>query len=103
MAIADIMSGARNRARQGGRLTAGGYAGPAYLPGEIPDIDRAAGSVDLATGKRMHQLITELFPICRSITGSGFRDTLHRISQEVPLEFHEIPTGNQVFDWTIPR
>jgi aminopeptidase-like protein len=51
----------------------------------------------------MHDLMVELFPICRSITGAGLRETLHRIGKVVPLEFTEVPSGTPVFDWTVPR
>jgi aminopeptidase-like protein len=53
-------------------------------------------------GVRMHELATELFPICRSITGEGVRETLHRLARLIPLEQHEVPSGTQVLDWTIP-
>jgi aminopeptidase-like protein len=56
-----------------------------------------------AAGERMHRLAAELYPVCRSITGDGFRQTLRRLSEQVPLEIHEVPTGTQVFDWTIPK
>jgi aminopeptidase-like protein len=51
----------------------------------------------------MYALVSELYPICRSITGDGVRDTLRRIGAHVPLEITEVPSGTQVFDWTIPR
>jgi aminopeptidase-like protein len=51
----------------------------------------------------MYELIKELYPICRSITGDGVRQTLDLIGQRVPLEIHEVPSGTQVFDWTVPR
>jgi aminopeptidase-like protein len=51
----------------------------------------------------MYELIEELYPICRSITGNGVRQTLDRIGQRVPLQIHEVPSGTQVFDWTVPR
>ena len=51
----------------------------------------------------MYGLMSELFPICRSITGNGVRDTLKIISKHVPLEIHEVATGTRVFDWTIPK
>ena len=51
----------------------------------------------------MYGLIEELYPICRSITGNGVRQTLERISRRVPLQIHEVPTGTQAFDWTVPR
>ncbi len=51
----------------------------------------------------MHNLIAELYPICRSITGDGFRQTLHRLAEQFPLDVREVPTGTQVFDWTVPK
>jgi len=51
----------------------------------------------------MYDLIAELYPICRSITGNGVRKTLDIIGKHVPLEIHEVPTGTNVFDWTIPK
>lgn len=54
-------------------------------------------------GDWMYELITGLYPICRSITGNGVRDTLARIRREIPLTVHEVPSGTRVFDWTVPR
>lgn len=54
-------------------------------------------------GQEMYELIRRLYPICRSITGDGFRETLHILKEYIPLEVHEIPTGTQVFDWTVPK
>lgn len=51
----------------------------------------------------MHAFLTELFPICRSITGDGLRQTLQAIKRHIPLQLHEIPTGAQAFDWTVPK
>jgi aminopeptidase-like protein len=51
----------------------------------------------------MHSLIRELYPICRSITGDGVRQTLSLLRRYVPLDVHEVPTGTPVFDWTIPE
>lgn len=51
----------------------------------------------------MYQLMEELFPICRSITGNGVRQTLEILKNRIPIEVHEIPTGTKVFDWTIPK
>jgi aminopeptidase-like protein len=53
--------------------------------------------------EKLYQLICELYPICRSITGNGFRETLKILKQHIPLEVHEVPTGTQVFDWTVPK
>src|SRR5690242_2506501 len=54
-------------------------------------------------GVDMHRLMGELYPICRSITGNGVRETLRIISQHIPIEIHNVPTGAQVFDWTVPK
>src|SRR6266498_1625292 len=54
-------------------------------------------------GDEIYSLIRELYPICSSITGEGFRETLARIRKEIPLDVHEVPTGTQVFDWTVPK
>ncbi len=51
----------------------------------------------------MLDLIRELFPICRSITGDGIRQTLRRISREIGADLHDVPTGSPVFDWTVPQ
>jgi len=53
-------------------------------------------------GERMYDLATRLFPICRSITGDGVRETLGAIGEGIPLELHEVPSGEQVLDWTVP-
>ena len=61
-------------------------------------------SIDFtAAGKQMYQLIAELYPICRSITGNGVRQTLSKIKSVVPLEVKEVPSGTQVFDWEVPN
>src|SRR5437016_1596345 len=62
------------------------------FPLEQPDI-----------GYEMYRLVAELFPICRSITGNGVRKTLHTIEKHIPLEICNVPTGTQVFDWTVPK
>lgn len=52
--------------------------------------------------ERMYALVERLFPICRSITGDGVRRTLRIIGESVPLTVHEVPSGTEVFDWTVP-
>ncbi|MFG6106782.1 DUF4910 domain-containing protein [Leptothoe sp. EHU-05/26/07-4] len=54
-------------------------------------------------GLDMYNLISDLYPICRSITGNGVRKSLNIIQQHIPLEIHEVPTGTPVFDWTVPK
>jgi aminopeptidase-like protein len=47
-------------------------------------------------------MMSELFPICRSITGQGVRDTLRLIQSRIPVTIDEVPSGTKVFDWTVP-
>lgn len=55
-------------------------------------------------GNDMYALAEELFPICRSITGNGVRETLNIIKREIPeLQIHEVPSGTEVFDWMVPK
>jgi aminopeptidase-like protein len=54
-------------------------------------------------GGQIFDLVARIYPICRSITGDGVRNTLQEIRKHIPLEIHEVPTGTAVFDWTIPR
>jgi len=54
-------------------------------------------------GRNMYELITELYPLCRSITGDGLRTTLNILKKHIPLDVHEVPTGTPVFDWTVPK
>jgi len=55
------------------------------------------------SGEAMHDLISDLFPICRSITGDGFRASLRRLSEVMPIVLNEVATGTKVFDWTVPK
>ena len=59
-------------------------------------------------GEEMYELAGDIFPICRSITGSGVRKTLKILENYIKLDnlqfnIHEIPSGTKVFDWTIPK
>lgn len=51
----------------------------------------------------MYRLAQRLFPICRSITGGGVRQTLNILSEVFPIKQYEVPTGTKVFDWTVPQ
>ena len=53
-------------------------------------------------GREIHALVSELYPICRSITGDGVRQTLDIIARIIPLERSEVPSGTPVLDWTVP-
>jgi aminopeptidase-like protein len=54
-------------------------------------------------GEEIFALAARIFPICRSITGNGVRQTLREIGSHLALEVHEVPTGTGAFDWTVPR
>jgi aminopeptidase-like protein len=54
-------------------------------------------------GRDLYRFASELYPICRSITGNGIRSTLNRIQLQIPLEISEVPTGTPVFDWVVPK
>jgi aminopeptidase-like protein len=51
----------------------------------------------------LHRFAVDLYPICRSITGDGIRQTLAMIQERIPLRIHEVPTGTSVFDWHVPK
>src|SRR5258708_4618937 len=55
------------------------------------------------SGQELHALVTALYPICRSITGDGVRQSLNLLRKRVDLKLHEVPTGTKVFDWEIPK
>jgi aminopeptidase-like protein len=57
----------------------------------------------LVAGEDMLRLATELFPICRSITGNGVRQTLQILARHIPIDVKEVPSGTPAFDWTVPR
>jgi aminopeptidase-like protein len=59
--------------------------------------------ISIVLGADMHGLARRLFPICRSLTGDGVRRTLDILREHLPgLEVHEVPSGTQCFDWTVP-
>jgi aminopeptidase-like protein len=57
---------------------------------------------DETVGTEAFQLMQRLFPLCRSLTGSGVRSTFDVLSEHVPLERTEIPSGTEIFDWRVP-
>jgi aminopeptidase-like protein len=64
--------------------------------------DAVTLSAPIGVGETMHAFMRELFPICRSITGNGVRETLAAVARRIPLELHEVPSGTKVLDWTVP-
>lgn len=63
--------------------------------------ERVVASTSL--GLQMHGLAARLYPICRSITGDGVRETLRILKEQIPLEIFEVPSGTKVFDWEVPK
>jgi aminopeptidase-like protein len=57
----------------------------------------------LQVGRELHDFAAALYPICRSITGDGIRRTFAMIQERIPLQISEVPTGTEVFDWTVPK
>lgn len=54
------------------------------------------------TGQQIYDLLSELFPINRSLTGQGVRDTLTRLQELIPINIHSVESGTTAFDWTTP-
>ena len=54
-------------------------------------------------GQKLYEFTEKMYPVCRSITGQGVRDTLEMIREKVPIEIHQVPTGTRVYDWKVPR
>lgn len=53
-------------------------------------------------GAEMHAFATSLYPMLRSITGQGVRDTLAEIGKHIPITLTEVATGTKIFDWEVP-
>lgn len=68
----------------------------------MTEVLRAEDALD-HDGHQLHALVERLFPLCRSITGDGVRDTLNILAEHIPLQVREVPTGTEVFDWTVPK
>lgn len=68
---------------------------------DISDFKKTINTNDAS--QEMFELIHKIYPLCRSITGNGLRDTLNMIQEHIPLKMYEIPTGTKVFDWTVPK
>ena len=67
-------------------------------------IDIYDPKIDLTQiGEQMYQLVETLYPICRSITGPGVRETMAHIQKLLPITIKEVPSGTPVFDWEVPK
>lgn len=56
-----------------------------------------------AMERLLEKLFDRLFPINRSITGDGVRETLRILDEYVPIRQQEYPTGTVCFDWSVPK
>ncbi|NLT68303.1 MAG: DUF4910 domain-containing protein [Acidobacteria bacterium] len=56
-----------------------------------------------ADGNTLYSIVRDLFPLCRSITGDGLRESFSYLGKYVDITLHEVPSGTRVFDWTVPR
>ncbi len=75
--------------------------GPAKDVAHWTDFQSVRG--DRNVGEAMHSLASQIYPICRSITGDGVRETLRILGERVPYQVSEVPSGTAVFDWTVPQ
>src|SRR5262245_16026698 len=62
-----------------------------------------AERADASRGQEMHALVTRLYPLCRSITGRGVRQTLDLLREIVDVQVREVASGTPVLDWTVPN
>src|SRR4051794_244435 len=56
----------------------------------------------MTTGEAAYELMRQLFPLCRSLTGDGVRATFDVLAEHIPIVRTEVPSGTRVFDWAIP-
>jgi aminopeptidase-like protein len=65
-------------------------------------LETAESRQEDALGADALELMGRLFPICRSLTGNGVRETFDVLEEHIPLTRTEIPSGTKVFDWNVP-
>jgi len=63
------------------------------------DTKASSPAGEAPAGQRLYEFAAKLYPICRSITGAGVRQTLALIRARVPLVIHEVPSATRVLDW----
>src|SRR5690606_11535552 len=69
----------------------------------LTEVYAPQSEASIAAGRRMHGWLQDLFPICRSITGPGLRETLAYLQRLLPgMKIHAVPSGTPAFDWAVP-
>ena len=53
--------------------------------------------------KELEKYFDALWPICRSITGNGLRNSFKILQEIIPFELIEVPTNTSVLDWKVPK
>ncbi len=62
----------------------------------------AAETQSDTVGQEAYELMERMFPLCRSLTGSGVQTTFDLLEEIFPITRTQIPTGTHVFDWLVP-
>jgi len=66
-------------------------------------VESPSGFDVASAGEEMYRFVERAYPLGRSITGDGVRQTLKILAERIPLEVREVPTGTAVLDWTVPK
>ena len=61
-----------------------------------------ANDRNILVAEEIEHYFDRLWPICRSITGDGLRESFRILQEIIPLELTEVSSGTQVFDWQVP-
>jgi aminopeptidase-like protein len=72
-------------------------------PTPDPAIVRPSARPPERPGAAMIRLAGSLYPICRSITGNGVRETLDILGRRIPIARTEVLSGQRIYDWVVPQ
>ena len=57
----------------------------------------------MTSPEKIEELLRRLWPLNRSLTGRGVQETLKILGEIMPIEIFSFPSGEQVFDWVVPK